>query len=149
MFSNVLLGYNPNEIVKTSFKLHNFTQINKVDKNDSKPLAGATLIIKRKDSEEGVETLVSTNEPHYTYLSNGDYELCEKEAPNGYKLAECKDFSIDDTTIKVITLENELIVENIPNTSSKKNILIIILGISLIIVGSITTIIVSKRKQLG
>lgn len=146
-FSNVLLGYNPNEIVKTSFKLHNFTQINKVDKNDSKPLTGATLIIKRKDSEEEVETWVSTNEPHYTYLSNGDYELCEKEAPNGYKLAECKDFSIDDTTIKVITLENELIVENIPNTSSKKNILIYLIGTILILAGSITTIIVLKKNN--
>lgn len=148
-YSNVLLGYSPNEIVKTSFNLHNYTEINKIDKNDSNPLAGASLVIKQKNSEEEIETWVSTNEPHYKYLPNGEYELCEKEAPNGYKIAECITFSIDNSTIKVITLENELIIEDIPDTNSKKNILIIILGISLIIVGSITTIIVSKRKQLG
>lgn len=136
-YTNVLLGYTPNEVVSTSFKLYNFVKISKIDATNSKELPGATLEITKKDDPSKKEKWVSTNQPHYTYLDNGDYTLCETIAPTGYALnTECIEFTIDGKQIKAVEMKNEPTVP-VPDTGKSSSKLLYLAGGSLIIIGLI------------
>ena len=146
-YTNVLLGYTPNEVVATSFELYNFVKISKIDATNSKELPGATLELTKKDDESKKETWVSTEEPHYTYLEDGDYRLCETIAPEGYSLnTECVEFTVDGKSIKAVELKNEptVPVENTGKFSSK---ILYLIGTLLIIAGIAGFVIINKRKN--
>lgn len=148
-YTNVLLGYTPYEIVSTNFKLYNFTKISKIDATNSEELPGATLVITKKGSDDKIETWVSTTEPHYTYLENGEYNLCETIAPKGYALnTECIEFSVDGSKVTTVEMENELAVD-VPNTGIFKNKLPYYIGGLLILIGFCGMVIVIKEKKFN
>lgn len=146
-YTNVLLGYTPSEVVATSFKLYNFTIISKVDVTNGEELPGATLVLTKKDDESKKETWVSTNQPHYTYLENGEYSLCETLAPNGYALnTECIKFTVDGKNIKTVTMKNEPAVP-VPNTGIFAPKTLYYLGGALILLGLLGFIIAKGNKK--
>ncbi len=119
VFANVLFGYVPVHTVSTSFNLINFAKFSKLSATNSEELPGATLVVTNKNDSSKTWTWVSTHTPHYLYLEDGDYELCETIAPEGYALeTECIDFSIEDQSMQVVTMTNHPVIEDIPNTSS-------------------------------
>lgn len=148
-YTNVLLGYSPYEVVSTKFNLYNFTKISKIDATNSKELPGATLVITKKGSDEKLETWISTTEPHYTYLEDGEYNLCETIAPDGYALnTECIEFSVDGSKVVSVEMKNEPAVK-IPNTGSFKDNVLYFIGGLLILVGVCGIIVVSKSNKIN
>lgn len=146
-YTNVLLGYAPYEVVATNFSLYNFTKISKIDVTNSKELPGATLVITKKDSDEKIETWVSTTEPHYTYLPDGDYKLCETIAPKGYALnTECVNFTVTSDKITTVEMKNEPTVD-VPNTGSFKDNVPYYIGGLLIFIGFSGIFIITKNKK--
>lgn len=97
-------GVNVNDTIKFTLKTSK-VRIAKLDKENNKPLPGATLVIKDSNNQV-VKTWVSTN--NYLVLENledGKYYISEVIAPNGYKLnKEVLEFTIDnnnrDITVK-------------------------------------------------
>ena len=84
-------------------------QISKQDMTTKEELPGATLVIKDA-SGKVIETWVSTNEPKYIEgLKEGNYTLCETQAPEGYVLAtECVNFTVKaDGSITKAVMYNE------------------------------------------
>lgn len=145
-FTDVLFGYTPYEVIGTSFNLYNFVKVSKIDVTNSSELPGATLKITKKDDETKVHTWVSTYEPHYLYLENGDYTLCETIAPEGFALnTECVDFTVDGGKIVAVTMENEPTVP-IPDTGAFGIKTLYYIGIALIVIGASTVIIIQKKK---
>jgi len=67
---------------------------------DGNPLAGAKLQI-LDSTGTPVDTWVSGTEPHETLLPDGTYTLHEVEAPEGYVLAEDKQFTVKVEIVKV------------------------------------------------
>lgn len=148
-YTNVLLGYTPNEVVATSFNLYNFVKISKIDATNSKELPGATLEITKKGDESKKETWVSTEEPHYTYLDDGDYTLCETIAPEGYALnTECIEFTVDGKSIKAVEMKNEPTVP-VPNTGKFSSKILYFIGALLVLTGIVGFVIVNKRKDIN
>lgn len=72
-------------------------RISKLDKESGKPLKGATLQL-INNNDEVVDEWVSDEEPHEVYaIPTGTYTLHEKEAPEGYALAEDMEIEIEQT----------------------------------------------------
>jgi len=141
-FADVLLGYTPNEVVKQSFGLYNFTKISKIDVTSSNELPGAYLEIKKNDVI--VANWVSETTPHYLYLGNGDYELCETTAPEGYeKQTECINFTVDGTKITTVVMENA----RVPDTAAFSNYWLYIVGALLLAGGSAAFVLISKKRK--
>ncbi|MBQ9057653.1 MAG: Cna B-type domain-containing protein [Atopobiaceae bacterium] len=68
--------------------------ISKTDAATSEELPGATLIIKKGDTE--IARWESTTEPHKIRLEAGTYTLTEITAPNGYNVAETITFEVNE-----------------------------------------------------
>ena len=68
--------------------------IKKIDEDEKKPLVGALLQVLDKDGNI-LDEWRSTTEAHEILLSNGTYTLHEKEAPEGYDLAQDKVFTVE------------------------------------------------------
>ena len=132
-YSNLLLGDFPTEVASTNFRLVNYTMISKVDITDGSELAGATLEVTKKNSDDSW-TWVSTNEPHYLTLSDGDYTLCETIPPHNYQTpdgqTECIDFTVDNSKVTVVKMENAPIPDTGIFGSKTKYIAAIILLIT-------------------
>lgn len=144
-YSDVISGYVPTNTVKSSLTAPNFTKITKLDAANSKELPGATLVVTKKDDSTFKEEWVSTDEPHYLFLENGEYQLCETIAPKGYKKKEeCIDFTIDGTKVVGVTMENEVEIENTGASSSKT---LLIIGSMVLILGAGTIVLVSKKQK--
>lgn len=109
--------------------------INKIDKDTNKPLAGATLVIKDKNGKE-VLRFVTTEEPLViTDITYGTYTIEEESAPEGYiKSNEKITFTVDDLhQSHQITITNSKPTP-VPNTGTESLFLLIgaiILGIGL------------------
>ena len=143
-FSDVLQGVETTT-TSVSFKAPNFTKISKLDAANGKELPGATLVITKKDNDSFKEEWVSTEEPHYSFLDNGKYQLCETIAPKGYKKKEeCIDFEVDGTKVVGVTMKNEVEIENTGATSSKT---LIIIGSLVLILGAGTIVLVKKTSK--
>jgi len=148
-YTNVLLGYIPSEMVSNSLTLYNFTKVSKIDVTSSKELPGATLEITNKNDETQKEKWVSTDKPHYIYLDNGDYTLCETIAPKGYSLnTECVDFTVDGKSIKYVSMENEPEVP-IPNTGLFGSKTLYFIGGGLTLLGLLGFILASKKNDFN
>lgn len=133
-YSDVILGYTPYQIISTDFRLSNFAKISKIDATTSNELPGATLVVTSKSDSTNSWTWVSTDQPHYITLEDGDYTLCETIAPSGYQpKTECVDFSVSGSQVNEVTFENEPIT--IPDTARMFNRMIVIIGLILIISG--------------
>ena len=107
----------------------------KVDNETGKPLAGATLVVKKADGTEVVR-FTSTTEPYVlTNLEDGTYTVEEVAAPAGYILStEKKTFTIDDNHLShQITFGNTPEVE-VPDTASS-SLIFTLLGIVIISTG--------------
>lgn len=89
---------NYSEPIKLKFTdelIKNKIEISKIDKEDSKQLAGAELTIIDRESKAEVMTWTTTLKPNSIILNYGQYEVCEKKAPAGYKLSnKCKKFDV-------------------------------------------------------
>ncbi len=146
-YSNVILGTIGTETVKTSFSLYNMVKISKIDITDSKELPGAKIkITKKNDDNDVVEEYTSGDTPHYIYLDNGDYKLCETAAPDGYELnTECIEFSVDGTKIVSVTMKNSPI--EIPDTGLFGNNVFKLIGAFLLIIGSIFILKITKHND--
>ena len=110
--------------------------INKIDADTKKPLAGAVLVIKNS-SGAVVERFVSAETPHViTDIANGTYTVEEESAPSGYiKSNERILFTVDDNhQSHQITISNTKETP-VPNTGTESIIFVligtIILGIGL------------------
>ena len=133
-YSDITLGYTPYQIIGTQFNLRNFTKISKVDITNSNELPGATLVVTDKNDPTKTWTWVSTNKPHLIFLNDGEYTLCETRVPDGYEVTtECIDFTVDDSKIDTVVMENRPV--NIPDTGIKLNKLIITIGLILVLIG--------------
>ncbi len=143
-YANLLLGYVPYEIVNTSFRLSNFVKISKIDIANSKELPGATLVITNRQDDTKTWKFESGDKPHYLYLPNGDYTLCETIAPKGYALSEeCIPFTVDGSSIRSVVMKDEVI--QIPNTLSRASIYFSIIGICLILIGCLILFMIYRR----
>ena len=149
-FSNVLFGYAPDHVVTNEFSFKNFVIVTKVDSTDSSALEGATLVIKKKGEDtEAVPSWTSTKKPHYVFLDDGDYVLCETAAPTGYDLqTECVEFTVVSTKVTSVKMENKPSEVDIPNTSKFRSKILLCLGILFIVVGAtISGIILMKKNK--
>lgn len=107
----------------------------KVDNETQKPLAGATLVVRKADGTEVVR-FTSTTEPYVlTNLEDGTYTVEEIAAPAGYILSsEKKTFIIDDNHLShQITFGNNPEVK-VPDTASS-SLIFTLLGIVIISTG--------------
>ena len=107
----------------------------KVDNATQKPLAGATLVVRKADGTEVVR-FTSTTEPYVlTNLEDGTYTVEEIAAPAGYILSsEKKTFTIDDNHLShQITFGNNPEVK-VPDTASS-SLIFTLLGIVIISTG--------------
>ena len=78
---------------------HSFV-ISKRDITNGKELAGAELTLTNEAGEE-IDSWVSTKTPHeIKNLADGEYTLIEVTAPDGYKVAECITFTVENGTVK-------------------------------------------------
>ena len=148
-YTNVIYGYTPNEVIETNFTLYNFTKISKVDATNSKELPGATLVITNKNDENETYEWVSSDTPHYIFLEDGEYKLCETIAPEGYeKATECIDFTIDGKNIKAVEMKNKPVQKAlIPNTGVMQKYSPYIIGAILILIGLGTTGYIIYQKE--
>ena len=107
----------------------------KIDNETQKPLAGATLVVRKADGTEVVR-FTSTTEPYVlTNLEDGTYTVEEIAAPAGYILSsEKKTFTIDDNHLShQITFGNNPEVK-VPDTASS-SLIFTLLGIVIISTG--------------
>ena len=141
-FADVVLAHSPYEIVKTEINLNNFVKISKVDITTKKELPGATLKITGKNTNI---TWVSTDKPHYIYLEDGEYELCETIAPEGYqKQTTCIKFTVDNKKVTAHVMENA----PIPDTAMNKSSLIYLIGALITLSGILVGAIILLRQKL-
>lgn len=106
--------------------------INKVDQETNKPLAGAVLVVKKADGTEVVRFTTSEQSYTLTDIENGTYTVEEISAPAGYiKSNEKITFTIDDEHLShQITFVNAKEVW-VPDTGSVSSVIMIILGIAI------------------
>ena len=106
--------------------------INKVDQETNKPLAGAVLVVKKEDGTEVVRFTTTEQSYILTGLENGTYTVEEISAPAGYiKSNEKISFTIDDEHLShQITFVNTKEVW-VPDTGSVSSVIMIILGIAI------------------
>ena len=145
-YANLLLGDFATEVASTNFKLNNFTKISKTDITTGKELAGATLVVTKKNSNDEKWTWVSGDEPHYITLSDGDYTLCETIPPKNYKTPDgstsCIDFTVDNSKVTAVKMENA----PIPNTAASVSKIAYIVGI-LLILGGVGIIAINYKNK--
>lgn len=152
-FSDILLGNVSTVTAEISFSLENIVKVRKIDATSKENLSGATLTIKNKADSSIVVNLISTKNVKYIYLKNGDYTLCETNAPEGYSLNnECVDFTVDGKRTITITMVNNKVIKTdvpVPNTKLSIPPLIYIIGGIILIIGICTLgiPIISKRKK--
>ncbi len=97
------------------------TEISKKDAASGEELPGATLSLKEKETEELIETWVSTEQPHIIRGLHQDktYVLTEDLAPLGYALCQDVEFTIDGT--HGVTNKAEMVDELTVTEISKKD----------------------------
>ena len=109
--------------------------ISKIDNETGTYLKGSTIKVYKDDNL--IDEFVSTNTSYkITNLDYGTYTIQEVNAPSGYKLDTNKyEVTIDKNNLsKTVTITNykEVVV---PNTGSKEELILLILGILLIVSG--------------
>lgn len=120
--------------------------ITKIDAETKEILQGATLVVKDKDGKIVAE-FVTSEDPYTIYdLADGEYEVIETKAPEGYIISEkTYKFTIDDKNREHnITFENYKEIR-VPDTNSNSTIMYI-LG-TLIMISGITFVIYNAKKN--
>ncbi len=132
--SPILYGNFPLEEVDNDYSIQNFVKISTLDPKNTL-LAGATMVLTKKDDPTFSESWISGEDAHFLQLRNGEYTLCETKAPNGYEACtECVDFKVDGENVTVLDVKNEQKVP-IPNTSMFSNKVVRNIGIILLVIG--------------
>ena len=125
--------------------------ISKQDITNGKELPGATLVVKDSDGNV-VDTWVSTDTPHLIEnLKAGMYTLTETIQPEGYVLStETISFVVkDDGTITKVVMYNSPSSKEVPveNTASFKTVTSTVIGLIVIIIGSVMVFKTFKTKE--
>ena len=146
-YSNLLLtGVQPQEIAN-SYALQNFVSISALGPTNT-GLVGATMVLTKKGDKDFKETWISNGEAHYIQLRNGDYTLCEEEAPAGYAAStECFDFSVDGANVTVLNVQNREEDIVIPNTSLFQSKYARLIGMILLLIGTFIITKVMKKEN--
>ncbi|XVG96508.1 SpaA isopeptide-forming pilin-related protein [Eubacteriales bacterium KG125] len=92
----------------------------KVDE-DGKPLEGAKLKVTDQEGKEVVSEWTSTKNAKVVQLDQGKYKLVEVEAPEGYKKAEAKEFTVSAQEVNTEPDNNEYTAWTNPNKYSGAN----------------------------
>lgn len=87
----------------------NEIHIKKVDVATGEEIPGAHLQIIDRNTEEVVDSWVSTTEEHISTIGYGNYSICEQIAPVGYyRMTTCVNFDVtEDGIIQSFKIENE------------------------------------------
>lgn len=116
--------------------------ITKYDATSKKELPGAHLEIRDKDGNL-IEEWISTEEQHKVRLVVGEtYTLTETIAPDGYKVAETIEFTVEDNgkVVQQVQMFDELLpARQIVNTGDNSNIMIYVLlasGSAVVLLGT-------------
>ena len=86
-------------------------EVSKQDITTNKELPGATLVVKDKEGKI-VDEWVSTTKPHMikNLIAGETYTLIETIAPDGYKIAQSINFTVQNTgEVQKITMYDELL----------------------------------------
>ena len=147
VFSNVALGFTPVNRVLVNLSLGNFVKISKIDATTKEELPGATLVVTNKNDANKKWEWVSTNTPHYIALEDGSYTLCETLAPTGYVLnTTCIDFTVDNSTILPVVMENDV---EVPDTGRFSSAVPYIFGAIVGLFGIMIISVTVKRKKVN
>lgn len=127
--------------------------ISKQDITNGKELPGATLVVKDYNGNV-IDTWVSTSQPHIiSNLESGIYTLTETIAPEGYILStETITFTVkDDGSITKVVMYNSPNTKDIPveNTASYKTITSSLIGIMIVMIGTVILVKTSKKNTLN
>ena len=137
-FSSVLYGFIPTETVENVYTLQNFVRISALSPNKS-ILAGATMVLTKKGDSNYRETWISGEDVHFIQLREGDYTLCETNAPKGYETAtQCYDFSVNGANVNVEIPNVEATQEQavvVPDTALFQSPIIRFIGVFLLMIG--------------
>ena len=123
-------------------------EFSKVDETGTNELPGATIQIIDSETNEVIEEWVSTTEPHkIEYLEEGkSYIMREITCPYGYTQAEEISFIAGDG--KKITMQDMPIVPlPVIQTGNEMNYNMLYTLLAISLVGSITGIVILKRKN--
>lgn len=117
--TNVTINQNKEyPISVTNGVVHAQLKLIKLDTETNKPLAGATIVVKKGDQIIAKKTTDSTGMINISDVEFGKYTVQETDAPEGYVLT--------DTPVEFsVTKDGEIIKVPIPNTKKKGNITII------------------------
>lgn len=124
--------------------------ITKYDATSKKELPGAHLEIRDKDGKL-IEEWISTEEQHKVRLVVGEtYTLTETIAPDGYKVAETIEFTVEDNgkVVQQVQMFDELLpARQIVNTGDNSNIMIYALLASGSAVALLGTYYFERKKE--
>ncbi len=124
--------------------------ITKYDATSKKELPGAHLEIRDKDGKL-IEEWISTEEQHKVRLVVGEtYTLTETIAPDGYKVAETIEFTVEDNgkVVQQVQMFDELLpARQIVNTGDNSNIMIYVLLASGSAVALLGTYYFERKKE--
>lgn len=128
--------------------IKNKIEISKIDKADKSLLTGAELVIIDQKTDEEIDRWTSSAKPYKVELNYGNYKICEKTAPDGYKqTAKCQKFDVTENNLsQKLQIENTKMKIFISGQSGKTIWLIgslILLGINT----SILRMVISRRKK--
>lgn len=131
-FADQMIAYVPIKYSYTGFNLRNFVRISQIDSRTGQNLAGATIIIKEKETNKQVAKWVSKEEPHNIILEEGTYQLCDEKAPEGFeKNSDCVEFKVTNNKTQSQTIASV----PVPDTFASSKIASYIIGIILFALG--------------
>lgn len=126
----------------------NKIEISKTDVETGEELPGATLRVIDKSDNKVIEQWVSTTKSHNFEVAYGDYKICEKLAPDGYKRStKCTDFEVrTEGVIQKFEVTNKRVLLAVTGASNLT--LIWKICLILIIIFFIKLYLIVNRKKL-
>ncbi|WOO89482.1 SpaA isopeptide-forming pilin-related protein [Mollicutes bacterium LVI A0078] len=120
----------------------NEIHIKKIDVATGEEIPGAHLQIIDRNTEEVVDSWVSTTEEHISTIGYGNYSICEQIAPVGYyRMTTCVNFDVtEDGIVQSFKIENE--AKRLAMTGGDPVMYAVVVAMTAVLVGAV----VGKRK---